>query len=146
LGIKLPTSDEERADPAAAGAAYADAVAQLRHRTRDTKEFRLLDQENRNYGFERNLLGIRPLGITVAAISGIVAAIGIVSSTAPGAPGRATALIVALTMSGLALVGWLTVPSAARVREAADRYATELLEASAALSTSHPNRATCGRV
>ena len=65
-GWRLPSADEEDGDPDAADAEYADALCSLRDLTRDREQFRLLFEENMNYGFWRNLLGLRRWGIVIS--------------------------------------------------------------------------------
>lgn len=68
LGKSMPTADEELADPVAADEAYRAASMWLIGQTRDAKAFPLVFKENIAFGFQRNSLGIRPYGITVATI------------------------------------------------------------------------------
>jgi hypothetical protein len=69
---KAPSMEEEENDPIAADAIYSAWSSFLRANTRDTKTFDLLFQENINYGYRRNVWGLRPIGIslTIAAIFG----------------------------------------------------------------------------
>ena len=70
VGHALPTAHEERADPAGADHAYQAAIAVLIARTRGRrKEYPLIFTENCNYGFRRNMLGLRPWGRLLAASS-----------------------------------------------------------------------------
>lgn len=61
LGITLPTEDEETASPDMADDAYIGATRRLRERTRTNKE--LLLKENIAYGFHRNMLAMKSVGI-----------------------------------------------------------------------------------
>jgi hypothetical protein len=65
---QMPTKEEENADPVAADAAYSAAATWLRAKTRDTKKFPLVFEENINYGFLRNLLGSKWYGLCVAGL------------------------------------------------------------------------------
>jgi hypothetical protein len=67
-GIRIPRAMEEKADPSSADAAYDACVTVLIERTRDRKRFPLLFEENCNYGFWRNLWGLRPLGIAASLL------------------------------------------------------------------------------
>ena len=70
-GRALPTAQDERTDPAGADHAYQAAVAVLIARTRGRrKEFPLIFAEDCNYGFRRNMLGLRPWGKLLAAAPG----------------------------------------------------------------------------
>lgn len=61
-GFVLPTVDEETRDPADADARYRSATRRLIELRRDGK-YRMLHKENALYGFRRNLLGVKPIGI-----------------------------------------------------------------------------------
>lgn len=63
LGLPAPTQEEELSDPEAAKAFYDQAYGWLRENTRDTETFKLLFNENISYGYHRNLLGLKPIGI-----------------------------------------------------------------------------------
>ena len=68
IGYPLPTEQEEKADPEWADAKYVKAVASLINATRDTSKFPLVFAENANYGFRRNLWGLRPIGTPIAVV------------------------------------------------------------------------------
>jgi len=68
LNISLPTIEEERNDPKASDDVYETCVNFLREKTRNTQEFHLIFSENTNYGFRRNLWGMKPVGICLAII------------------------------------------------------------------------------
>jgi ISXO2-like transposase domain len=57
-GLSFPSAEDEACDPLAADAIYASAIAALRERRRG-KTYRLVFNENYNYGMTRNLLGLR---------------------------------------------------------------------------------------
>lgn len=69
LGLSAPTSDDERARPEEAQAFYDQAYGWLRENTRDTEAFKLLFNENISYGYYRNLLGLKPIGILLNLLS-----------------------------------------------------------------------------
>ena len=56
------------ADPEWADTKYEEVVTSLREATRDTSRFPLVFAENANYGFRRNLWGLRPIGTAVAVV------------------------------------------------------------------------------
>jgi len=66
-GVSIPSAQEETADPVAADTAYESCTAYLRQNTRG-KDFSLLFQENTNYGFRRNLWGMKPAGIVISIV------------------------------------------------------------------------------
>jgi hypothetical protein len=69
LGISMPTADQEAANPAAADEAYVGATRRLRELTRGDKQ--LLLKENIAYGFHRNMLAMKGVGL-LTCIMGLV--------------------------------------------------------------------------
>lgn len=67
LGLRIPTHAEQQADAVAADAAFASAVDRLLELTRGPRFPMLLD-ENINYGFRRNLRGLKSLALGVLAL------------------------------------------------------------------------------
>ena len=76
LGEAAPSSDEETADPEAADAFYERGTAWLRENTRNRKKFDILFNENVDYGFRRNLLGLKRPAFLINAVV-ILVCIGI---------------------------------------------------------------------
>jgi len=66
---KAPSADEEAADPVAADLVYTAWSTYVRINTRDTRKYPLLFQENINYGYRRNVWGLKPVGIAVTSVS-----------------------------------------------------------------------------
>ena len=77
-GLALPSPEEERNDPEEADARLESANRWLLAQTTDHARFGLLFSENMNYGYRRNLLGMKPiaLGLDTAAF-GVVIAMGV---------------------------------------------------------------------
>ena len=69
-GLTFPSEAEERSDPERADTVYNSAIKALLEQRRDKKRFGLIFNENCNYGFARNLYGIRWLGVSIAFICG----------------------------------------------------------------------------
>lgn len=69
LGLAAPTAEDERVSPDEAQAFYDQAYGWLRENTRDTEAFKLLFNENIAYGYYRNLLGLKPIGILFNLLS-----------------------------------------------------------------------------
>lgn len=67
LGITPPTIEEEQANPIAADDIYIGSTRQLREMTRG-KSHALLLKENIAYGFHRNMLAVRPIGVLTSLI------------------------------------------------------------------------------
>ncbi len=67
LNEPSPTPEQEANDPQAADAFYARGVTWLRENTRNAKKFDVLFNENVNYGFRRNLFGLKLPGFLLNA-------------------------------------------------------------------------------
>ena len=126
-GVNMPTPEEEAADPDAADATYESCGAFLRQKTRG-KDFALLFQENTNYGFRRNLWGMKPAGIALA----IIGTAGCAALTAAFfAMGKEDWLVAAICTAVciVLLVLWLCRFKPGWVRIPAEEYARQLLAA-----------------
>jgi hypothetical protein len=108
---------------------YDAAVAVLISRTRSDKRFRMVFNENRNYGYERNLYGLRKQGRFVSALclasSGVMVGLFVVDAEKSI---RAEWVIGLIALAGFLLL-WLLLPSSDRVRATAEKYAEQLLDA-----------------
>jgi hypothetical protein len=67
-GTVMPTEAEEKASPSAADEQYRGAVDWLLEATRDETRHALVKDELVDYGFRRNLLGLKPIGVVVTAV------------------------------------------------------------------------------
>ncbi len=141
LGQRLPTEDEEERDPADADRRYEEAVSALRERTRDKGRFPLVFEENMEYGFRRNSLGLRSIGGVVAATA-LIASITLLIVDAGGAASRfgrwGTSAALALAL----LIFWWRAATPDWVRRAAEIYADRLFEAVHNLSRVSPRRSS----
>lgn len=68
-GLKLPNAEEEVDNPTKADEIYESCSKYLISKTRDTKKFNLLFKELINYGFRRNLWGMKPVALVIVFIS-----------------------------------------------------------------------------
>jgi hypothetical protein len=136
-GVALPDLEEELADPASADSTYNDAVAVLRELTRDRRAFRLVWEENANYGFRRNLWGRKALGVSLAAIVGL-GSLGLLVADSVG-PGWGSSAAAALSagFSIFALIVWGLMVTQNWVKEVAEAYASRLIESAARLPVRH---------
>jgi hypothetical protein len=126
LGEPLPSEAEESADPDGADSRYRTAVSALRDLTRN-RGFTLIEAENREYGYRRNSLGLKPIALGVAASCFFLSlALGLLND------GLAR-FLAAAGVSLVALAFWIVVVKSAWVRRAADLYAFRLLEAAESL-------------
>lgn len=68
IGIPMPSYEQEFQDPNIADETYESCVRFLLSKTRDKAKFKLLFNENINYGFRRNLWGMKSWGIAIIFI------------------------------------------------------------------------------
>ena len=142
LGHDLPTEREEVEDPSKADSQYESAVAYLLEATRDAQRFRLVLEENINYGFRRNLWGLKPYGLAIAgvAVGGTWALLGLHLATGLAettiyqrlfvSPDAILALRVLGALVNTAILGlWLAVVNPGWVKTTAEAYAERLLGA-----------------
>jgi hypothetical protein len=133
-GIAFPSASDEAHDPEAADALYEAANAWLLVQTRDREAFRLVFEENVNYGFRRNLWALRPFGFVLDGTCLLF--LGYLSGRAWN--GRFDSLsIETLTAAAVVFAHGLALASASKgwVRAAAEAYAGQLLAACDTLST-----------
>lgn len=127
-GDPLPDASSEAADPADADRRYDDAIEYLREATRDHRDFGLVFAENVDYGFRRNTLGLRRLGIGVNLACGAIAVVFLVVGPRTFVM-RAEHWGAALVICGLGEAFWILVVNEGWVRTAAENYADQLLGA-----------------
>lgn len=130
-GVHMPTEQDEAADPHAAGDIYEVASDELKELTRGGS-FPDVARELANYGFRRNLYGIRYLGLLAAAASLVAACVTawIFRTETP----RLVPVLIAAALCLIWLVLWTLVVNAAFVRRGGDRYADRLLGAASTLA------------
>jgi len=126
--IAMPTGEQEAADPASADQAYEQAIASLRERTRDHSKFETLYAENINYGFRRNLLGLKNWGNLVALLTLIGCGL-FVLATDERPESRLLEVAIPTISAVLALLVYRFIVTPAWVRVPADAYADRLLGA-----------------
>jgi nucleoside phosphorylase len=122
-GVRLPTPDEEDADPAGTDTTYETAIRTLRTLLTDARTVRA---ENRNYGFRRNLFGLRPWGCVAASVSFAATAAWVCLSTPAVTELPILGILASVDLALLTI--WLAVVREPWVREAAWIYAERLLD------------------
>lgn len=122
-GLTLPTADEEDSDPVDADQIYTLATRALIARVREVKDrYDLLQYENVDYGFRRNTLAIKPLGLSVLVVLFVIdIAAGVLGT-------NVTMVAAAAVVHVLCALGWLLIVRRRWVREQADTYAQRLFE------------------
>ncbi|GAA1478991.1 hypothetical protein GCM10009623_34370 [Nocardioides aestuarii] len=127
--VTLPDQAEETAHPEASDRRYADAVNRLRPLVRNHPELGMLNLENRNYGFARNLFGLKGLGVA-GAWAGLAASItiAVLMWLVRHDPAAATIAALPAGVSLVTILAWRTVDED-YVRPSAEAYADRLVEA-----------------
>jgi len=132
--LVLPSAQTEAVDPKGADDVYETCVRWLLEQTRDKKKYGHLFDENCNYGFRRNLWGMKPLALAIGLVSlgfgcAIIANHLYSHTQIMPVTWGAIAGIVAL------LAFWIGWCNSSWVKVAADAYAERLLAASETLQT-----------
>ena len=133
LGIDMPSEKDEKSDPAKADDIYIGATKRLRELTRGNKN--LLLKENIAYGFHRNMLAMKAVGILSClcglGYGGLIA--GVIRVKPPhfepihlADPGLAAGLTILI--SGSLLMAWLFYFDKDSVRRMGFVYAERLFE------------------
>lgn len=126
LGRALPSAAQERRDPIAADEVYASCADFLREKTRDKDKFPLVHAANREYGFRRNLWGMKPAGITLGLIC-LAAAIAPAFSDSIPLPSEPIRILVAAAAQAVLLVFWTLRVTPEWVKHTGFAYAERLL-------------------
>lgn len=149
-----PNLEQERTDPKAADGMYASAVKWLQERCRG-KAFPLVEKENAEYGFRRNLLGLKPIGLTACLLALLISAFAIIwryesllpaisslslNSILAALAAVKPAALGAMCVDIAAIVGWLAIVRDSWVRDAGDQFARALLACCDTIDMSIPAR------
>lgn len=138
IGEVFPDSHQESENPSRADGIYQSGVRWLLNHTRpdDNKTFDLLFRENISYGFRRNALGIKPIGLilSVGCILWTLAKEHVFSTVRPFVNSVALlrlpdTTIASLMISTVMVSVWMFFFTRASVRTAAFTYAETLLRA-----------------
>lgn len=124
-----PTAVQEDADPADADSTYLSWVSYLRSHTRDPEQFRMLLASNIDYGFRRNLWGMKPAGIFVAVL-GTLATTSRLGWIFWSTRTVDFVALAALIFNVWMLVVWVATINSTWVRIVARTYAEQLLATS----------------
>jgi hypothetical protein len=137
IDAPFPDAEQEKSDPAKADEAYQSGARWLLDHTRPDggKKFDLLFRDNVTYGFRRNALGARPLGIVIAI--GCLLWVLAKEHVLFGAGGRivdwsvlgrfSSPAIASLAVSGVMLLVWVFFFTKTSLRTCAFSFAETLL-------------------
>jgi hypothetical protein len=128
-GLRFSDVEGEYADLKHATTVCESSVKWLREATRDTKKFPLVFAETTNYGFRRNLLGVKPVAIFLSIVS--LFAVG-THAWIVGSGDLAKVPVQSWLAGSVAFIGflfWVFVVTQEFVKTTAFAYATALLAA-----------------
>ena len=128
LGLDVPTREEQEQDHCAADVHYQSCTEDLIRRTRDTGSFPLVFKGLTEYGFIRNLLGLKVFGVSLAVVGLAGSAWATYTAWTATHELPAVSLVAGLISAGL-LLAWLVSVTERTVKLSADRYARFILEA-----------------
>lgn len=124
--IKLPSLELEQKDPFYSDAIYEACIKFLIGKTRDHKTHPLIYMENINYGFLRNLWGLKPFGIIISLISMLISLLYCWLEWYNNKISIPSILIISFILIMLSL--WIFWVKPKAVKLAFDAYAERLLE------------------
>lgn len=140
LNINMPSEQDENLDPDKADDAYIGATKRLRELTRNNKS--LLLKENIAYGFHRNMVAMKPVGIT-SCICGLAYGLLIAGAIRAESPyfepiqlinsGLSSGLTILISLS--LLMAWLFYFDKDAVKRIGFVYAERLFECLDSLPT-----------
>ena len=125
--LSIPSESEELKDEKSADEIYSTISNKLLSMTRDTGKYPLLFKENINYGFRRNLLGLKKIGICLAVA---IILLELFHSRAAlmqlHLPDNGSVIVFAVSI--FAFCFWVLLVGKKFVRDAAEDYGKQLLQ------------------
>jgi len=125
--FRIPTAEEEQADPEAAEALYETAIDEARRRAKIANA-KGVQRENIAYGFCRNLLALKPIALGICLISLSIYVCSTLILAGWTLSEISTANILGFIVLTLIAGGWVLMVSPELVRHHADAYAQALFE------------------
>ncbi len=132
-GIELPTPEEETKHPEKADSIYEECTRVMREKTRDSKKFALVFEENCSYGFRRNLWGLRLIAVSFSFVSILAIAVAIFIEWRTSHSFRSYNPVISEIINVAVLIFCLALDEG-RVRIPAFAYAERLFEATEQLA------------
>ena len=127
-GIKMPTAEDEFANPADADLKYQAYAEHLIDMTRNTATYPLIFAENKNYGFWRNLYGIKWFGVVTSLVL-VVITLSCICHKNISILNFASLYHFIGYLNILFVLFWMFIVREKRIKLVADNYAKRLLEA-----------------
>jgi len=118
--LRLPSEQQEETGPANADQVYESSIDYLLAHTRFQSKFRLIFEENVNYGFRRNLWAMKPAAIVINLVA--LACTGMPASRSAGQLSPDAAGVAALVLEATMFSWWVVRIRPGWVRSAADGY------------------------
>lgn len=125
--IEIPTQEEEERDPQRADHVYEACARHLITRTRDRNQFPLIFHENVNYGYRRNLWGMKLFGVLFTLVGLLACALHLWLNWKSTQRIAVEAVVSGTINLGL-LLFWLFWVTSGWVRIPGDAYAARLFE------------------
>jgi hypothetical protein len=133
IGKSPPTPGAEAKNLEQADTFYRAGTAWLISKTQDTKKHALVFRENKHYGFQRNLRGLKGIGIFFAFVTFAISVLqlyihaGASNELGPLLQAMSIQLIVPMTISGVMLLSWILLVTEKSVQRAGFAYADRLI-------------------
>jgi hypothetical protein len=125
--LDIPSEEQEQRDYQSADHLFDSASDWLRRRARSSAKFPLIHAENIGYGFARNLLALKPLGIAIAAICALLQ-LGLALRQFFGGQDVSPEIAISGLFCVAATVVWVRSIHPSWVKCQAEGYAKALLE------------------
>ncbi len=125
--IKFPSLEAELLDPESADSHYISAANWLKEETRDRTKYPLVFEELCNYGFSRNLLGIKPYGLVLSIFIFAISVVRIFIIYGKVINNVPPIACIALIYSTFILFSWLVFVNQTIVFSSASAYSRALL-------------------
>jgi len=128
IGLHVPSEKEQKIDPDAADQYYRSCTEEIIRRTRDQKLYPLVFKTLVEYGFRRNMLGLKKFGLSLTSVALMLIGWNIFAAWNTTQQFPATSVIAVFIIFGL-LLCWMIWINEKAVFLTANRYAHFLLEA-----------------
>ena len=127
LGLNVPSAEHQQRDPQTADVHWEACTEELIRRTRDRRRFPLVFKGLIEYGFQRNLLGLKPFGLPLSIVALLACSWKVWAGW--GDQGAVAVAVGAALLSLSLLAIWIVWVRERTVAISANRYARFLLEA-----------------
>ncbi len=133
-GLQMPTEEEEGVNPSEADERYRSATRRLIEKRRE-KEYHLVHAENAQYGFRRNLLGLKSTALTILCLVTLFTGLALVYGTRTPISSwesfyvdfhEREPLYLLLLGNILAMIVWIWAIRPSFVKQASEEYAVAL--------------------